>query len=52
MTQEELAEAADISDRQIRRIEKGECSTGIDTIEALAGALQAEPKELLDFSSI
>jgi transcriptional regulator with XRE-family HTH domain len=47
-TQEELARAAGISLRQLVRIERNEVEPRFSTIRKLAGALGAEPAELLD----
>jgi transcriptional regulator with XRE-family HTH domain len=51
LTQEDLAYSADIPISQIGRIERGEINTTISTINALANALNIEPKELLNFPS-
>ena len=48
MTQEQLARTAGISLRQMVRIEKNEVEPRFSTIRKLAGALGAEPAELLD----
>jgi len=48
MTQEELARTAEISLRQLVRIEKNEVEPRFSTIRKLAGALGVEPSELLD----
>jgi len=49
LTQENLANDADIPLSQIGRIERGEINTTISTLRVLAKALAIEPKELLDF---
>jgi transcriptional regulator with XRE-family HTH domain len=48
MTQEELARAAEISLRQLVRIESNEVGPRFSTIRKLAGVLGVEPSELLD----
>jgi len=42
LTQPQLADAADLSEEWIRRIERGSASPSFETIEALAKALDAE----------
>ena len=49
ITQEDLAEAANIPLNQIGRIERGENNVTISTIFAIAKALGIKPKDLLDF---
>lgn len=49
ITQEDLAEAANIPLNQIGRIERGENNVTISTIFAIAKALGVKPKDLLDF---
>ncbi len=48
MTQEQLAQAAGISARQLVRIEKNEVEPRFSTILKLAEALEVEPSELVD----
>jgi transcriptional regulator with XRE-family HTH domain len=48
MTQEELARKADISLRQVVRIERNEVEPRFSTIRKLAEALGIEPSELVD----
>jgi transcriptional regulator with XRE-family HTH domain len=48
MTQEQLARTADISLRQVVRIEKNEVEPRFSTILKLAEALGVEPSELVD----
>jgi transcriptional regulator with XRE-family HTH domain len=45
-TQRQLAEAADLSDDMIARIEVATTGVSFDTIEKLAAALQVDPAEL------
>ena len=47
LTQEQLAEAASISPRQLVRIERDEVDPRFSTIRKLAGALGVEPSELI-----
>ena len=49
LSQEDLANDADIPINQIGRIERGEVNTTISTINAIAKALGIPPKELFDF---
>lgn len=49
LSQEDLANDADIPINQIGRIERGEINTTLSTIIALAKALQVHAKDLLDF---
>ena len=49
LSQEDLANDADIPINQIGRIERGEMNTTLSTIIALAKALQVHAKDLLDF---
>lgn len=51
MSQEELANSSDIPISQIGRIERGEINTTISTIYAISQALEANPKELFNFST-
>jgi transcriptional regulator with XRE-family HTH domain len=46
LTQEELAEAAGVSRDQVSRIERDEVDPRFRTIRKLAGALDADPREL------
>lgn len=46
LTQAQLAEAADLSEEWVRRIERGVGVPSLDAVEALAGALGAAPHEL------
>ncbi len=48
MTQEQLARTADISLRQVVRIERNEVEPRFSTILKLADALGVEPSELVD----
>ena len=48
MTQEQLAQAAGISARQLVRIEKNRVEPRFSTILKLAEALKVEPSELVD----
>ena len=48
MTQEQLARTADISLRQVVRIERNEVEPRFTTILKLAEALGVEPSELVD----
>lgn len=45
-TQRQLAEAADLSDDMIARIEVGATGVSFTTVEKLAAALQVDPAEL------
>lgn len=47
MTQAQLAEAADLHEQFVSQLERGERSPGIETIDAVATALNVEPWELL-----
>lgn len=49
MSQEDLANDADINISQIGRIERGEINTTASTIYAIAKALEIHHKELLNF---
>lgn len=49
LTQEELANDADISLSQIGRIERGEINTTISTVNVLAKALKLEAEVLFRF---
>ncbi len=48
MTQEQLARAAEISSRQLVRIESNEVEPHFSTIRKLAKALGVQPSELID----
>ena len=48
LTQEELANMADIEYSQISRIERGVINTSVSVIFAIAKALQVKPSELLE----
>lgn len=48
LTQEELAEMAEIDRRYVQRIERGSANPGIDIIARLKNALGAEWTDLLD----
>jgi transcriptional regulator with XRE-family HTH domain len=48
MTQEDLARAAEISLRQLVRIERNEVEPRFSTIRKLAGAFGVEPSDLVD----
>ena len=47
LSQERLADLADLDRTYIQRLEKGQYNPGLDTIEALARALQRFPSELI-----
>lgn len=49
MTQEELANKADIAFSSVARIEAGKINTSISTIVRLAATLKVDKKELMDF---
>jgi len=49
LSQEELANAADIPLSQVGRIERGEINVTLSTIYALAKGLEVEFQELLQF---
>jgi transcriptional regulator with XRE-family HTH domain len=46
LSQARLAEAAHVSDEWVRRIERGEGTPSLDTVEAIAEALSCTPEEL------
>jgi transcriptional regulator with XRE-family HTH domain len=46
LTQHALADAADLSDKFISNIERGSRQPATKTLQAIAGALQLEPKDL------
>ena len=49
ITQEQLAEEADLSLSQIARIETGVINTSVNTIYTIATTLDVAPKEFFDF---
>jgi transcriptional regulator with XRE-family HTH domain len=49
LSQEELANTAEIPINQVGRIERGEINTTLVTIKALADALQIKVSELLTY---
>lgn len=49
MSQEELAERANLSLRTIQRIENGETAPRGDTLKRIAAALKVSPDELIDW---
>lgn len=51
LSQAQLAEAVSLSEEWIRRIERGEGSPSLDTIEAISTALHERPSSLLGGSS-
>ena len=52
MTQEKLAECADITVNHLYRIEHGRSAASIDVVERLAYALCVEIKDLFEFSDL
>lgn len=50
MSQAQLAEAVNLSEEWIRRIERGEASPSLDAIEAISTALGEKPSTLLGTS--
>ena len=48
MTQEQLAEKAEIDRRYLQRIEKGTANPGVDVLTRLKSALSAEWEDLMD----
>lgn len=52
LSQEKLAELADLSKTSISTIERGESKPSIETLEKIANALNIELKELVDVSKI
>lgn len=48
MTQEQLAEKAEIDRRYLQRIEKGTANPGVDVLTRLKSALSAEWDDLLE----
>lgn len=51
LSQAQLAEAVNLSEEWIRRIERGEGSPSLDTVEAIAGALGEAPSCLFGGSN-
>ncbi len=49
LTQAKLAEGADLSVDLISRIERGDRAPSLESLEKLAGALNVDPAELLNF---
>lgn len=49
LSQEELAEKINIAERNLSKIECGNCFIRAEKIEKLAAALGVRPKELFDF---
>jgi transcriptional regulator with XRE-family HTH domain len=49
LSQEELANEADIPINQVGRIERAEVNTTISTVYSLASALKVKPASLFDF---
>lgn len=49
LSQEQLANDADMPINQVGRIERGEVNTTISTVYALSTALKIYPKELFEF---
>lgn len=52
LTQEELANRADIEISQVSRIERGIINTSISQVYQIAKAMEIHPKELFDFEYI
>ena len=52
ISQEKLAEFADLSKNSIGAIERGESSPSIDTLDAIAKAFSIELVDLIDVSKI
>ncbi len=52
LTQEQLAEMADLSRTAITSIERAKTSATLETVEKLAKALGYEPHELLIFKNL
>lgn len=50
LSQEELAERADMSSKYISRIEMGQSFPSIETLAKLAGALNVELKDFFEFA--
>ena len=51
LSQAQLAEAVNLSEEWIRRIERGEASPSLDAIEAISAALGENPSTLLGSSA-
>lgn len=49
LSQEQLAELANISRTHMSRIETAECAVSLDVVFALCDALDVTPRELFDF---
>ncbi len=49
LTQEQLAEKADISWRQLQRIEKNEGETRVQTLKKLVNALNITNEEIIEY---
>jgi len=52
MTQEDVAKILEIDPKSFSRIERGERSPSLDTIEKIACALSVEPKDLFEFEHL
>lgn len=52
ISQEKLAELADLNKNTIGMLERGEISPSIETLDKIAKALNIELKELVDISKI
>ncbi len=52
LTQEKLAELIDVGERNLSKIECGQVFVKSSTIAKLINALEVEPKELFDFTSL
>ena len=50
LTQEQLAEAANVSTNFIGYVERGQRALSIKTLERIATALEVNPKEMFEFS--
>lgn len=51
LTQEQLAEAADVSPNFIGYVERGQRALSIKTLERIARALNVPPRDLFEFSA-
>ena len=51
-TQEKLAEIIDVGERNLSKIECGEIFVKSSTVTKLLSALEVEPQELFDFSTL
>ena len=49
ITQEELAELMDLSPRQLQRIENGESTPSLKTLQKLISILNIEDKDIIDY---